>query len=72
MMTCPDSITADQWDHLSPREREFLHEANEGGMRCLVLEDGRACAWGPAIDGLFSMEVKAEPNEFDGYVVTLP
>jgi DNA topoisomerase VI subunit B len=38
----------------------------------LVLDDGRVCAWGVAVAGIFSMEVKIEPNEFDGFVVTLP
>ena len=61
-----------EWDKLTDSQREFLREAEEGGMRYIVTEDGRVCAWGIAVAGIFSMEVKAERNPFDGYVVTLP
>lgn len=69
---CPTYITEDEWGTLNEAQRQFLHEAEEGGMRYLVLEDGRVCAWGVAIAGIFSMEVKAERNQLDGWVVTLP
>lgn len=72
MRECPASVLPEEWKRLSLRQKQFVRDADNGGMRCLVLEDGRVCAWGVAIAGIFSMEVKAEPNEFDGYVVTLP
>lgn len=65
-------VTEAEFIKLTDREREFLREADAGGMRYIILEDGRPCAWGVAVAGIFSMEVKIERNEFDGYVVTLP
>lgn len=59
-------------ESLTELQKQFLHDAEEGGMRSLVLEDGRVCAWGIAVAGIFSMEVCVERNPFDGYVVTLP
>jgi hypothetical protein len=72
MKDIPESITPSQWKRLSLREKQFIRDADNGGMRCLVLDGGRVCAWGIAVAGIFSMEVKIDKNEFDGYVVTLP
>jgi hypothetical protein len=72
MKTKPVLVTHKEWTDLTEVQRQFLREADDGGLRYLVLEDGRVCAWGVAVAGIFSMDVKVEKNAFDGFVVTLP
>lgn len=61
-----------KWAKLDEQSREFLRQAEAGGMRYLA-ENGEVCAWGVAIAGIFSMRVESEYQPGCGeYLVTLP
>lgn len=65
------AINDGEWEKLDERSREFLRQAEAGGMR-YTSENGEVCAWGVAVDGIFKMDVHIEPHSIDGFLVTLP
>ena len=68
----PDSVCVSQeeWEKLDGISKQFLFEAEKGGMR-YAADNGEVCAWCMAYEGLFSMDIDAEPHSEDGFLVTL-
>lgn len=62
-------VSEHQWKKLSNKNREFLIQAERGGMRYLV-ENGNPYAWGSAVDGVFAIPVNIETDPIDAFIVT--
>ncbi len=62
--------TEEEWAKLTDIQKKFLEEAEAGGLRYLIDENG-PYAWGPAFQGLFSMDIHFQFNLYDGYIITL-
>ncbi len=61
-----------EWSGLTPQGQTFIKEAEAGSLSYLVREDdGTPYAWGVAYAGLFSVDIKAQPNEHDGYIIDI-
>lgn len=59
------AISDEEEKKLTKLSRKFLEEADAGGM-AYISENGKVLAWGITTEGIFSMDVTIEKNEFDG------